>query len=315
MLHLGLDISKDEIVGYADSTKKHYTIANTEEAVKTFLQTQQFDIGSTLIGCESTGDYHIIACVTALQLGYRVQLLNPILTGKAIDATIRKIKTDRSDAELIAKLLAEGEGTPLTHSHFQRRTRTLLRTEQSLVRTTSKLKLMRQSILRKSHTMDLTIVIKALEKCIALLGSESQQLTEAATQTQDRQTQILDSIPGCGPKLAAIISAEAGDIKRFKNARELKAYVGIDPRVKQSGHSSYLGKMTKRGPSLLRSALFQTAQVAYRHDPALKEFYLKKRQEHKSHRHVLCIIIRKLCERIYAIVSKNCSYKINYSPS
>lgn len=52
---------------------------------------------------------------------------------------------------------------------------------------------------------------------------------EEATQQQDRQEEILDSIPGCGKALAAIISAEAGDIRRFDAAKRLKAYVGIDP--------------------------------------------------------------------------------------
>ena len=85
----------------------------------------------------------------------------------------------------------------------------------------------------------------------------------------------IDSVPGCGAKLAAIISAEAGDIKRFPSARQFKAYVGIDPKVTQSGPKEHTGHMTKRGNPLLRYCLFLAANISRQHDPDMKAFYEK----------------------------------------
>lgn len=157
--------------------------------------------------------------------------------------------------------------------------------------------------------MEVADALQAVDNCITKIEDEAKKLLDTATKEQNRQEEIIDSVPGCGIKLAAIISAEAGDIKRFPSASQFKAYVGIDPRVSQSGNSTHHGRMTKRGNSNLRHALFLAAVIARQYDPDMKEFYEKKRTEGKSYRHAVSAVSRKLCERIYAIVSRNELYK------
>lgn len=108
MLHLAMDVSKDEIVFYADSTGEHYATPNSLEKIKAFFQEKGFDPATTIIGCEATADYHNEPCLAALELGYPVKVINPILTRQVINATVRKKKTDYSDAEVIAKLIRGG---------------------------------------------------------------------------------------------------------------------------------------------------------------------------------------------------------------
>lgn len=314
MIHLAMDVSKDEIVFYADSRREHLSVQNNYEALQQFLKAQSFDPKDTMIGCEATGDYHNVPCLAALELGYQVKVVNPILTKQVINATIRKKKTDNSDAEIIAKLLADGHGQLVTKESFRQEKRTMLRTEQQLTRCSSNLKRIAHSLREKAKTMEVTEALEAIERCIETLNEEAKKLTKKATEKQNRQEELLDSIPGFGEKLAAIISTEAGDIQRFPSSRQFKAYVGIDPKVTQSGNKSHTGSMTKRGNSILRYALFLAANVARQHDPDMKAFYEKKRSEGKSHRHALCAVSRKLCERIYAIISKNQLYNLQSSP-
>jgi transposase len=310
MLHLAMDISKEEVVFYADRLQKHFEVPNTAEAIQAFLQQQAFDPQTTLVGCEATGDYHMQACLAVLEFGYPVKVLNPILTKKVIKATIRKKKTDFSDAEIIAKLLADGHGEIVTKETFQQTKRTSLRVEQKLVALASDLKRIKKSLQEKGKVMDVKDPLEAIEHCLQVIGEEAEVLVKKATEEQDRQEEIIDSVPGCGEKLAAIISAEAGDIKRFPSARQLKAYAGIDPKVSQSGNRSYTGPMTKRGNTILRHALFLAANIARIYDPDMKAFYEKKRAEGKSYRLAICAVSRKLCERIYAIVLKNELYAV-----
>ncbi len=79
---------------------------------------------------------------------------------------------------------------------------------------------------------------------------------------------LLKTIPGIGENLAPIIAAEIGDIKRFKNAKQLKAYCGIDPSVRQSGNfTGTKNRLTKRGSPYIRRALYIAATVAIRKNP------------------------------------------------
>lgn len=314
MLHLGMDVSKKEVVFYADREGKHYTVDNSFQKIKSFLQKHQFDLATTLIGCEATADYHNQPCLACLSIGYSVKVLNPILTKQIINATVRKKKTDYSDAQIVAKLLADGYGQSVTSETFHQTKRTIVRTEQKLVSCASTLKRVYQILKARREYMEVDEPIKALERCIGVLEKESAKLTKRATEQQNRQEEIIDSVPGCGEKLATIISAEAGDIQRFPSSRQFKAYVGIDPQVSQSGLRSHTGHITKRGNSLLRHALFLAANIGRQHDPDLKAFYEKKRLEGKSYRHAVCAVTRKLCERIYAIVSKNVLYQIKSIP-
>lgn len=315
MNYFALDVSKEELVCFFDDTGEIFSIPNSREAMKSFLEKQtqeeqQFTPEKTIIGCESTADYHAEPCLAALEMGYQVKVINPILTKKVINTTIRRKKTDTSDAQIIAKILKEGGGEFVTPESFQQEKRTMLRTEQKLTACTSTLKRLRKSLLLKSKSMNVDDALEAIDHCIVTLEGESKQLTQKATKEQDKQEEIIDSIPGCGVKLAAIISTESGDITRFPSSRQFKAYVGIDPKVKQSGQSSYTGRITKSGNSNLRHALFMAASISRIHDPDMRDFYEKKRSEGKSYRHAVCAVSRKLCERIYAIVTKNEMYQV-----
>ena len=307
--NLAVDVSKEELIFYADKEGEFNSVRNDTVSIKKFLQKQKYDRNETVIGCEATGDYHNQLCVAALEIGYAVKVLNPILTKQVIRTTIRNKKTDYSDAQIIAKLLADGYGETVTNEDFQKERRTMLRTEQALINSASNLKHVLSSLKEKSKTMEVREAIAAIENSISHLEAEAKQLFEKATEKQDRQTEIIDSVPGCGVKLASIISVEAGDIKRFPSSSQFKAYVGIDPKVTQSGQSSYTGGITKRGNPNLRHALFLAANISRIYDPDMKKFYEKKRNEGKSYRHAVCAVERKLCERIYAIVTKDCYYE------
>lgn len=310
MLYLGADVSKKEIVFFADKPGKHFAIPNSPTKIKRFLRRKCFNPNETTIGCESTGDCHTQLCLIGLQEDFPVKMINPILTKQVIRATVRNKKTDYSDAEVITKLVRDGEGNLVKEADFKQTKRTLIRTDRRLIECKTKLKIVLSTLKEKAQVMDVSEAIEAVERSIETLNKESKNLIAKATEKQERQEEILDSIPGCGKKLAAIISTEAGDIKRFKAATQFKAYVGIDPKVTQSGNYCHTGRMTKRGNSHLRYALFLVANIARIYEPELHAFYEKKRSENKSHRHALCAVSRKLCERIYAIVKKDCSYQI-----
>jgi transposase len=97
-----------------------------------------------------------------------------------------------------------------------------------------------------------------------------------------RMEQPIKTIPGIGSITGPLIAAELGDLRRFEGRRPIHAilaYAGMDPRVRKSGQWSGKIKMSKRGSTALRTALYQAASMARLHEPRLAEIY----NRHKHH--------------------------------
>src|SRR5258707_1036597 len=67
---------------------------------------------------------------------------------------------------------------------------------------------------------------------------------------QDESVQILESIPGVGPRTAETVTAYLGEPKRFTTGKQVSAYGGLVPRQFQSGELDRRGRITRRGPAL-----------------------------------------------------------------
>jgi len=128
------------------------------------------------------------------------------------------------------------------------------------------------------------------------------------------EVELLKSIPGIGDGLAPTIVSEIGDISRFKNAKQLVAYCGIDPSVKQSGN--FIGsknKFTKRGSIYIRKALYIVALTSIKHkdnkftNKVLYEYYEKKIQS-KAKKQAIGAVMNKLVHIIFSILKNQHEY-------
>ena len=98
-----------------------------------------------------------------------------------------------------------------------------------------------------------------------------------------------------------------------KVAARLQAFMGNDPRVRQSGQWKGHTKMSKRGVEILRTAFFQSACSAAKHDPELRSFYLRKREHGKKHRVAISHLMRILTRRLVAVLRSGKPYSSNYN--
>jgi len=123
-------------------------------------------------------------------------------------------------------------------------------------------------------------------------------------------TNIL-SIPGIGYQTGAIILAEIGDINIFKTDDALLAYAGLDPSVYQSGNQDSSYKMSKRGSSLLRWALFQAAKITVIYDPVFRKYHESKINQGKHYFVAISHSCKKLLRVIRSILKNNTVYQIS----
>ena len=117
----------------------------------------------------------------------------------------------------------------------------------------------------------------------------------------------INSIFGIGEFTASIIIAELGDINRFNNIKELTAYCGLDPSIKQSGKSiNTKGPISKSGNKYMRKILFVSCLniirlVAKCHiENDIEIYYRKKRNEGKHHYVAIIACTTKLLRKILA---------------
>ena len=164
----------------------------------------------------------------------------------------------------------------------------------------------------KFATEALVMEIKSIISTIEHLQNQVSKLDEKIAVLLRSLGTTIETIPGIGPVLGAIIVSEIGDINRFSHASKLVAYAGIDPTVKQSGEfKSTKNRMSKRGTPYLRRALWTASVVAAFNDPNLHEYYLKKKDEGKHHGTIIGAIARKLIYRIFIVLKDNVPYQCN----
>ena len=152
------------------------------------------------------------------------------------------------------------------------------------------------------------------------LDSQIQNLKNAIEKSADifARAKLLKSIPGIGPILAATILGEIGCFDIFQKPTQLVAFAGIDPSVKESGNfKGSKNRMSKRGSTLLRRALYLAALAAIRknrtgkiNNPFLKEYYDRKLSQGKPKKVALGACMNKITFYIFATLRNNQPFKL-----
>lgn len=124
----------------------------------------------------------------------------------------------------------------------------------------------------------------------------------------------LESIPGVGRKTAMALIVLSGGFERFDGYRKLSSYIGICPRLFESG-TSVKGKarICKMGMSRTRAMLYVCSWSAMRYNKACKELYERLLAKGKAKKLALIAVANKLLKQAFAIATQKTKYNENYS--
>lgn len=301
---IGLDISKRDFHADFGMREEVEKFSTTAEGIAVFLDTlrgRNMTKGKSLIGMEATGSYHLPVAYLCREAGYHVNIINPLITKRRSQLSLRRVKTDASDAKLVRVCLLEGAGYPFLETAETIRLKTLVRQRARFSLLRHRMRLKGEEV--KNRERYLGVEITDLDKELEEFLKERIVKLDIKLRAYDSTTQkLLMSIPGVGPQTAVTCVSEIGDISRFPDARKLTAWLGLDPRVHQSGTSiNGKGYISKRGNKLLRTRLYNAASVAVLHENMFRVFFQKKRSEGKPYRVALCAIMRKMVHVIHAV--------------
>jgi len=152
--------------------------------------------------------------------------------------------------------------------------------------------------------------IKQYDDAISALLSQIRELIDRHSDKEFvRQIRLIESIPGAGFLTAVTVIAEIGDFSAFSSPKQLFAFFGLDPAVKQSG--KFVGtqvKMSKRGSAIARRAIYTIAFVSIgvnrkgiANNSVLRDCYLLKCKS-KPKMVALGVVMHKVCNIIFAIL-------------
>ena len=118
----------------------------------------------------------------------------------------------------------------------------------------------------------------------------------------------LMTVPGVNVIVAATFLAAVGDIRRFPNARKLVGYLGLDPKVRQSGEApAKHGRISKQGSAPGRHALVEAAWSAVRAPGPLRAFYQRIRAR-RGHQVAIVAAARKLACLFWCMLTRAQDY-------
>ena len=314
---LGIDISKlkfDVALMVAAKIKKTHIFENTLDGFEN-LSNWLLKQGITRVSAcmEATGSYGDALATYLYDQGFTVSVVNPAQIKSFSGAQLKRAKTDKADAKLIAQFYQQVCPAPWTPPPLH------VRELQALVQRLSALNQMEGQEQNRMHVAP-AVVRPSIEKVLTAFKDEIKTVEALIHDHIDRhpdlkeQAELLDSIPGIGKTTISRLLAFIGDVQRFDHAKALAAFVGLNPTVHQSG-SSIKGKphISKKGNAALRSALYMPAIVARRYNPVIKAFADRLKNAGKPNMVIIGAIMRKLLHIIYGVLKSGRPFDPSWS--
>lgn len=143
------------------------------------------------------------------------------------------------------------------------------------------------------------------------LGSVIKELESqiGATNTTDAATGRLQSLPGVGPILAAVMAAEIDGIARFPRADKLCCYAGLVPTTHSSGGKTSHGRMLPYSNRWLKWAFIEAAWVAVGCSNYFGDLYQRHRRRGKKANTAITIIARRMCRIAWQLLHEGRDFR------
>jgi transposase len=285
---VGIDVSKDglDFETLPGSTRHH--LDNTEAG---WREARTLCRGA-IVGLEPSGGYERGLTRSLLGAGIEVRRVNPYQLRHYAEALGIKAKTDRLDAGLIARFTAAMPTRPVLRDKTRERLTALVEARRALAEDGARLK--NQAAHMEEPDLQ-RLWDRRLDERIAADVAKDAALA--------RRAALLSSVPGIGPVVAHGLLAllpELGQLPR----RALAALVGVAPFAHDSGEKSGRREIWG-GRQPVRRLLFLAAMSAVQHNPVLKAFHTRLKEQGKLPKVALVAAMRKLLTILNAILASD----------
>lgn len=324
---VGIDVSMDFLdccFGTSDSLQnqqfgKSKKFTNNAKGFKELLEwtNQQLIFKEVVFVMEATGIYyeHLAYFLSGHDL--RISVLLPNMVKHYSKSLNVKTKTDQKDAALLCKM-----GLERKLSHWNMPTK-IMRDLKFLSREYREVKYKTNQIKNQIHARNHShgcpsSTQKRMKKQLALLETQAveieAELRVLAMSEADfyQKIQKLCSIPGVSFITVICIIAETNAFALIKNTRQLASYAGLDIQQNQSGYRIGKTRISKKGNSFIRYALYMPALCSSRFNPVMKAFYDNLKDRKPAKKIALIAVARKLLILMYILWKNDQEFDQDY---
>ncbi len=311
--YYGIDISKD-VFDVMDAEGRYLQFTNDLKGFKSFLKEIERK------GCfvmEATGVYHTQLADFLYAESVFVSVVNPLVIKRFIQMNPRRIKTDKSDAEMICKYARQHElKADRPSSKYVKESRIISENIDLFIKGRTMIKNRLHAMEHKSPKHR-SILIKPLEKTISDLTTQIKKLErELKKLIEENEADLfsrLQTIPGIGKSTAMFMIVLSDGFKKFESAKQFTCYIGMTPVEKRSG-SSVRGRsgISKQGNPKLRNLLFMCSFNACKSNKTCRELYERILAKGKCKKLALIAVANKLMKQAFAIAKSRLIYDQNY---
>ena len=328
--YIGMDVHREfaQLAVVEDGlTRDEGRIGVTPEALRTWAEGLRAD---DVVALEATGNSDAIATLLEPRVA-RVVVSNPVKTRAIAEA---KVKTDKVDARILAQLLAADFLPPVwLPDQRTRRLRRQVTRRAHVVRQRTRIKNQIHAILARNlvptppmsdlfgnagrHWLDRQPLpaderasVAALLRQLDFHADELREVTAALAveALDDAVAARLMTIPGIDATAAISIVAAVGDFSRFDDPDKLVAYLGLNPKVRQSGNPAPVhGRISKAGQAHVRGVLVEAAWSASRAPGPLRAFY-RRVKARRGFPTAVVATARKMTVLAWHLVTKDQDY-------
>lgn len=308
---VGIDVSKKKLdicvaLGDKIKTKALKNTAAGHAELDRWLSQRELPVDAPIV-LEATGPYSEAVAIALSDAGWAVSVVNPARVTGFAQSELSRNKTDKADAKLPAKFAQRADlDIWQPPSIVVRELRALVDRLQALID-------MRQQELNRIEALDQGTppsVKSMAEDHVAWLDDQIARIQSDIDNHIDghrelkQDAELMRSIPGVGPRASAQFLAYIGDVRRFKSAKALAAFVGVTPRQKQSGTSVNGRTMISRaGHTAARKSLYMPGMVAKRHNPVIMAMAQRLEKKGLAPKAIVGASMRKLVHLIYGVIT------------
>ncbi|MGI8905398.1 MAG: IS110 family transposase [Candidatus Sumerlaeaceae bacterium] len=274
---------------------------------------------------EATGNYSVQLSLWLRELCPTLKLvvMDPRRIKKYMEGLGLRNKTDKVDARAIACFGAERQ--PVGDEPVEQIYRDLRAVARARLAVLTHIVALRNQLTSLcSDDMSQAVgrmINKTFQSSIAQLEKQQQKLEQqleqlvASDERLAADVALLDSVAGVGRLTAITVLGEFGDLRRFRSARQLTAFAGLNPEIKKSGKWIGQSHLSKRGTTYGRRALYMGATSTIKSQSQFSRFYHRLvESSHKHKRAALAAVMRKMLITMRAVVISGKGFDPNHTP-
>ena len=305
-MFVGIDVSKERLDVHVRPSGESFAVPRDEAGIATLTE-RLAKAGASLIVLEATGGFEVAVATGLAAARLPLAVVNPAQIRAFARAVGQLAKTDRLDAEIIARFADQVRPEPRPVADAQARTLAEL-----VVRRRQVVAMIGMETNRRRQARNPKI-LEGIDRTLAALRAEIVEL-DRETDAQIKGSPVwraaenlLTSVPGIGPITARTLIAELPELGRI-DRRRLAALVGVAPVNRDSGairgHRGIAG-----GRSSLRRVLYMAALTAARRNPDIRDLYNRLRVRGRPAKAALVAAMRKLLTILNAIMRDRTPWK------